>query len=78
MKRGRRASASSASTFTGSKTPAKIKGSILFHGHWVNLTPMSSIVKLDHWTETGYRYVYDYIKENLAAWTDEACSIQPH
>ncbi len=52
------------------------KGRNPFDGHWVGLTPMSSIVKLYDTPFSSSTYVYDHIKENLFAWTDEACAIR--
>lgn len=52
------------------------KGPSPFSGHWVGSTAMSSIVKLYDTPYTTSTYVYDHIKENLSAWTDEACTIR--
>jgi hypothetical protein len=52
------------------------KGSTPFNGHLVGLTPMSLIVKLYDTPYSASTKVYEYIKENLAAWTDEACTIR--
>jgi len=52
------------------------KGSNPFIGHFVGATLMSSIVKLYDTPYQTSTYVYDHIKDNLAAWTDEACAIR--
>lgn len=54
------------------------KGSNPFNGFTVgkNKTPLVSIVKLYDSPYMTSTYVYDYIKENLAVWVDEAIAIR--
>lgn len=52
------------------------KGSNPFSGLRVGSTAMSSIVKVYDPPYTTSTYVYDHIKENISAWTDEACAIR--
>jgi hypothetical protein len=52
------------------------KGKNPFENVFINGKKLSSIVKLYDTPYVSSTYVYDYIKENMAAWVDEAIKIR--